>query len=351
MISPIPALFKTLATVPNYHIRHEIPAAMIMTDDWESLSALQAAQHPQGYWEEYSYQKTDEKVGYYGAVTTSFALIALAHAYRHQASDELLRCIIKGSDFLFNQEQRGRFLKSGINRSDVLNTNCLAGIALLEVADCLPLNSHRQQAYRSAAQRSMIRAVKSQFLSGALPYAQYGWHVPYLYHAMTLGLLAYGYERYFPESTLLRQAIVKGWRYFTRYVLEDGSVDWGNEAHPEKSGASWIYGWALIAANVIGDSHYQAILCAKLASLEIDQKGFRNELGDMQLDVFYSAWTVMALSLANRCDATQPQLHASGIMWIHIQGIAKRLAYVIKYVKNRMFKSFYGVHYGPIEHW
>ncbi|MFH1650296.1 MAG: hypothetical protein ABIA93_07165 [Candidatus Woesearchaeota archaeon] len=115
--------------------RIEISAGIVLASKDNALvrkhaDIILSKQTFEGYWQEYSYAKEDPAVGYYGAVPTSFCIIALVKAYRTLNQDKYYHSALKASDYLLDQEHEGYFFKAGGNKSDVINTNLLAGAAL-----------------------------------------------------------------------------------------------------------------------------------------------------------------------------------------------------------------------------
>ncbi|NQY73153.1 MAG: hypothetical protein HRT90_00150 [Candidatus Margulisbacteria bacterium] len=339
--------------------RSEIPAAfllgMIALDDQSNIQQqlmemVLSLQTPEGYWPEKSYASEDEDVGYFGAVPTAFSVIALAAYYHLHPKERVLKALLWGADYLIQHEQNGRFLKSSVNKSDVLNTNMLSGVALLAASEYFPEDSQRKIAYKNASQRAILKTIRAQLISGAFPYTDMGLQVPYLYHAMTLGLLSYVYPR-FSHSSLLQQSTKRGLRFYNHIIDPDGKVKWRKEKFTDKSGASWFYGWSLITAKTFLDQEHIQRLEGIIEDLKVPDGYLSNDNAD-ESDLFYTAWTVFAASLSvsvqpQKCPFLSISSYYPGMALKYIQ----RLGYVIKYGVNKASKSVNGINRGPIEHW
>src|SRR3989344_205578 len=162
--------------------RIEIPAALSLElfkqgeiqKAEKLLDIIIKEQDSQGYWLEYSYEKDEEEVGYYGAIPTTFCIFALIEGYSKTKDKKYLISAIKGCDYLYSVEKNGYFLKASINKADVINTNLMCALALIETSKAMNKKSRRNEIYISAAARTIRRSINSQHLNGAYPYTSYG---------------------------------------------------------------------------------------------------------------------------------------------------------------------------------
>jgi len=211
--------------------RIEISAAIVVATDDKKLLKKHAdiilKNQTNGYWLEYSYEKSEPAVGYYGAIPTSFCIIALTKAYAVLKEESYLHAAIKAADYLSDKETNGYFFKAGNNKSDVVNTNLMAGISLLKVSKILPKKSRRIHIYEAACVRTIRRALTSQHWNGAYPYTSFGITVPFLYHAMTLAQLTYLASDF--NDSLLNYSIKKGLNYLKK-ITKNGKIDWNKRA-------------------------------------------------------------------------------------------------------------------------
>lgn len=353
--------------------RIEIPAGFLLAITQQTpetaaithpdlIAKLVQTQTPAGYWMEKPYPALDEDIGHYGAIPTAFCLIALAHIYSLTANEPndtdthdhlaMLSVLVKGADYLLTQETCGRFRKSAINKSDVLNTNLMAALALVRVAEGLHPGAQRTAIYKEAAQRAVIHSIKSQFYNGGFPYTTDAWHIPYLYHTMTLALLIILY-RHFPDAALMRKAIQNGIRYWELMIIDPktGEIKWHLERHPEKSGASWAYGWSLVVAKALGNETLSTNILNHLHTLYIPFQYLRNDTTEPS-DLFYSSWTMLALALAQPQDPLVfPFGELTSWTWEVMKSAIRRQRRKLKYAGNRFYETINGIHNGPIEYW
>ena len=183
-------------------VRYEIYGSLLVSDINPSLQErvfqeLISFQNKDGYWDEYPYEGDGLNVGFYGAITTCFCVVGLIKSYNETKNNKLLESAVKACDWLYQQESNGFFKKSKINRSDVLNTNILCAYSLLYCSSVLEKESSRIELYNSAANRAILRVIRSQNLNGSFPYLTGGLTVPFLYHFMTLAILKKIYNDFY----------------------------------------------------------------------------------------------------------------------------------------------------------
>lgn len=285
--------------------RIEIPAnlltAALLGDTWPledyRILADRVMQHQlNGYWLEYAYGPTDEPVGYYGAVPTAFCAIALTLYHRKTADAAALESAIRAVDVLYFNEDGGYVRKACINKSDVLNTNLLAGLAALLVSGCLPETSVRRRLYREMAYRTVARAIAFQKWNGEFPYNQATLRVSILYQAMSVALL-----RFFvvdSRDEVIGRAFEHGRRALERlFDAASGRFDWRRATLKDKEGAVWAYSFALLCA--AGSDEAAADRYRKRLSELATPSGLLCA-GDFDArpDPFYSAWALFGLAYA-----------------------------------------------------
>lgn len=330
--------------------RIEIPAAVaLITNDRlllkKNLQIILDQQQPDGYWLEYSYEPKEPAAGCYGAIPTAFCILALVQGHAVLKDDSYLHAAITACDYLYRYERSGYFLKADNNKSDVLNTNLMCGLALLKTSKAIHPSARRVQIYRAACARAIRRALSSQFANGAFPYTTRGITVPFLYHSMTLALLIKLSEEF--KDSLLDYSILKGTCYLRSYLRKDGCVEWKNERFHDKSGACWIYAWNYAVLSGLGLKDAQQSM-RQIQRLQ--GKTFLRE-GDISKteDPFYSAWCLVALSQQARIS---PKCTLFGSMRFYIQRILARVQRTSLYCRIVCRKLFsFGLDKGPVEYW
>ncbi len=339
--------------------RVEIPAAFLAaavafdlgSDALKStlIELVLAHQQSGGYWLEYSYEPEEEAVGYYGAVPTCFAIISLSMAVEASPSEGLGQAMIRGADYLYSVEQDGCFLKASINKTDVLNTNLLCAVALLAAAAQLAPTSRRAKLYPEAARRAIRRAMSAQLFSGALPYTHVGFQVPFLYHAMSTALLE-SCQTYYPDARSLSACLGAARRFLMRMFDDRMSVRWDLEHHPEKSRASWMYAWSVLPVSRAYPARLPQLI-QKIALLKTDTY-LANESSQIP-DVFYTAWTLLAVSLAKRDFRPSLKRRFSILLWMSQWGrYGARIGYIGRYAVNKWILGRWdGLDKGPVEYW
>ncbi len=347
--------FSDFDSLRNKH-RVEIIAAFLMSYYHcqpqspriaELESQLLRQQTLTGAWLEKSYEPTEPDVGYDGAVPTCFAVLALSCAPRSRP--DAITGMVRGADYLYSIEKGGCFFKAKINRTDVLNTNLLAAVTLMRVADKLPEKSRRIELYRAAARRAVIHVCSSQRYGGAFPYKHHGWRVSFLYHAMTLALLDM-LARYMPLSRSVE--VTRFWAAdYLRSIWAGADFRWAWESCQDKQGASWTYAWAISSWALTEDPQLENAV-ATLRSL---RKGYYKNVRSEPFvpDLFYTAWSLLALNLTVIFQR-QPRAkyRLSVLRWWRL-GIAhgRRLLMVMTYFRNRFLLAWDYLDRGPIEYW
>ncbi|MBR9677238.1 hypothetical protein GOV04_03785 [Candidatus Woesearchaeota archaeon] len=332
--------------------RIEIPSAFSVAylaqkktlDARKLLDLLLKHQYVDGYWLEYSYEALEEPVGYYGAIPTSFCILALLKGYQSFNDKKYLYAAIKACDYLYSKEKKGYFFKATNNKSDVINTNLLAGLALLETSKLMNQASRRKEIYKAACARAIRRALNSQKCNGAYPYTSYGLTVPFLYHSMTLALLINLSNTF--NDRLLDYSIKKGLRFLKKIIKKDGSIDWQKEKFQDKSGAVWTYAFNYNIFSSLGQKELVNKTLKQLNRLK--GKKYLVE-GDFtkQEDKFYTAWSLLAISLAKN-----KKLNKGGFTryyLLKIFKIPKNTLLITKYFARQLLS--FGLDKGPIEYW
>ncbi|MBI5220783.1 MAG: hypothetical protein HY978_03025 [Candidatus Liptonbacteria bacterium] len=251
------------------------------------------AQEPSGAWLEYPYAEGEPKVGYAGTVPTAFAVIALAAGYQKFQDASFLESVRRGAEYLSGHERGGYFLKTPFNKSDVVNTNLLASLAVSRYADLLPADSGVRNSIGFLANRTVRRAISSQLLAGGLPYISFGLRISYLYHAMATALL--GSHLRVVSSPIVRISFERS-AAFLEEICRGGRFIWARADLKDKEGAVWAYGWAALAAALQHRIDLESASVERLYQLR-GEKFLRSGDFDLREDLFYTAWTLFALGL------------------------------------------------------
>lgn len=294
--------------------RIEMAAAALMSasvshsfsqDEFDQvIDVLKANQQHDGYWLEHSYQVSDEDIGFYGAVPTSFCIVALALYYKLiQARKDVLLMAVRAADYIYYHENKGHVRKSFVNKGDVLNTNLIAAVALSFVADVLPQGSYRCTLYRELVGRVVSRTLKFQSWRGRFPYHHNTFRTPILYQAMTVGILdVLNVQDNFPLLSWVlkagRHALCLFWDF------QRGRIVWGRANCKDKEGAVWAYSFSLLC--FVGHSNELSVKClSRLNELNSDGLYATGDFSGTR-DPFYSAWVLLGLTLASvRLNASQ----------------------------------------------
>jgi hypothetical protein len=311
------------------------------------LAVVRGRQLPSGAWEEFAYAERERKIAYDGTVPTCFAVIALVRGFKKFGLSEYFDAAKRGVDYLYGREKNGYFPKASFNKSDVVNTNLLAGLTLLEFASILDGENSFKGALAAGANRALLRSVKSQFLNGAFPYISFGFSVPFLYQAMSTALMGICAQE--TNNQLALYSFQKGLRYLRKIIGEDGKFLWQKSNHKDKEGAVWAYGWAAAAFSVAGDGRYRDRVDQRLN--ELRGKEFM-KVGDFDErdDLFFTAWTVAALSLGDGpitpLRAASPW-SAAWFCFIRLLALPPRVAYLTKIMQRNVFRKV--IDKGPAE--
>ncbi|NQZ85925.1 MAG: hypothetical protein HRU03_09475, partial [Nanoarchaeales archaeon] len=232
----------------------------------ECLDLIIKKQSNSGFWEENSYSVDEEKTGGYGAIPTSFCILTLLNGFKILGEKKYLLAAIKGSDYLYSVENSGYFMKAKTNKSDVINTNLMCAVALLETSKLISVDSRKINIFRGACVRSIRRSLNSQFINGAFPYTSFGLTVPFLYHSMTLALLIRLSNEF--DDSYLNYSILKGNTYLNKYISTNGKILWDLEKFKDKEGACWIYSWNYNIFKSLGDKKNIKITSQHLKNLK-----------------------------------------------------------------------------------
>jgi len=244
-----------------------------------------------GLWDEMAYGVDDEPVGFYGLVTSAYAVLALARlaAVTNDRTD--FSALITACDTIYGTENDGTLVKAVHNRSAVLNTNLIGAQALVAVANLLPQASNRRRMYMGLAERVIRRVLGYQSPRGFFPYHFETLAVPILYQAMVTAQLRQ-LLHYF-QQPVLHLAVRQGGRALHSVFDASGSIQWDRANNHDKRGAMWAYTFALAAFDE-NDPLFPAI-CAKLSGSMRDGL-FTGVEGATLLDPFYSAWMILGLA-------------------------------------------------------
>ena len=331
--------------------RVEINASVVLAAKDKQLVKKHAdiilqKQSKEGFWLEYSYERDEESVGYFGAVPTSFCIMALLRAYKTLNQSEYLNAAINACDYLYAKEKNGYFWKAAMNKSNVLNTNLLAGAALLEASKTMNQKSRRVPIYRSACIRAIKRSLNSQHANGAYPYTSFGFTIPLLYHSMTLALLI-NLSTEFKDS-LLDYSIKKGMRYLLRFVKKSGQMDWKQEQFPEKSGACWTYAWNYAIFESLGLLKKLKATAKHLNKLKGVQFFYEGDFNKKE-DPFYTSWCLLALMFPKKKKLDITFFGSLRFYFSRFVFLPKKSFLICRIMKRKLFS--FGLDKGPIEYW
>lgn len=321
----------------------------------ELIDLILANQQASGAWLEYPYHEREEKIGYEGVIPTCFAAMALMEAHRvsdwlwpaeknknKDTSSAPVNCLDaarRSVEYLCRVEHGGYFVKASFNKSDVINTNLFASLTIRTFAATLPDYSQLGRTIGFAVNRALLRAISSELPNGSLPYISYGLRTSYLYHAMATALLGL-HLKYVPNG-LVRASFRRALHRLTKLIDPSGRFNWEKAKLKDKEGAVWAYGWAANCFILSDDLHRQNLMLSQLAAFR-DEEFLRNGDFDQREDVFYTAWTVEALSLAeNQPLAARSAPFGSWLKSLLISTLAwpKRLLYLLKVLKRKIIKS------------
>ena len=230
-------------------------------------------------------------------------------------------------------------MKASFNKSDVVNTNLFASLAIRTFATTLPDYAKLGETIGFAVNRAMLRALNSQNPNGSFPYISYGSQVSYLYHAMATALLGL-HLKYVPHG-LVRVGFRRGLKYLNRIMDQTGHFHWERAGLRDKEGAIWAYGWAAVCFALADDMHRLNQAITQLTSFR-GNEFFRNGDFDEREDVFYTAWTVEALSLAESQPlATRPSPPGAWLTsgWLFLKSLLPRVMYFFKILRRKFFRG------------
>lgn len=300
-----------------------------------------------GSWLEFPYQKQDLMKGFSGAIPTCFAIFALVEGYKKFDKEEYFKSARRGAHYLYQNEKNGYFIKAALNKSDVINTNLMAGLALLKVSEILPDNASEINLYKFVANRALCRSVSSQLFSGAFPYISFGFKVPFLYHAMSLALVGF-YNQYLKKE-IICYSFKKGLKYLNK-INKQGEFNWKKANDKDKQGAVWAYAWAAVCFNLGNREEKFNLMIEKLERAKKEKFLAQGDFDDRE-DLFYTAWSLLALSLINneKIDVLKKISLKSKVKFylLILSTIPKRLQYIFKIFIRRYFNLF--IDKGPVE--
>lgn len=341
-------------------VRVEIPSAFLLAickydllkeqkDLAKELADLLVAnQQASGAWLEFPYHEREEKVGFEGAIPTCFATLALLEAHRaltvaaksnNVTGTPYLDAAKRATEYLCRHEKGGYFVKASFNKSDVVNTNLFASLAIRTFATTLPDYAKLGETIGFAVNRALLRALASQNPNGSFPYISYGTQVSYLYHAMATALLGL-HLKHVPYG-VVRVGFRRGLSYLKRIMDTSGRFRWERASLRDKEGAVWAYGWAAVCFALADDIHHLNQTITQLGSYR-DNEFLRNGDFDEREDIFYTAWTMEALSLMESQPlASRPSPPGAwlGAQWLFFKSLWPRALYLLKVLKRKYFRG------------
>lgn len=311
------------------------------------LDLILEKQDPVGFWLEYSYKEKTAMHGFAGTISTCFAIFALVEGYKKFKNEKYLESIRRASQWLYQNEKDGYFLKASLNKSDVINTNLMAGLALLKVAEILPPNDQSISFYQFAVSRALRRSISSQFYSGAYPYISFGLTTPFLYHAMSLALIGL-YNQYF-QKEIICFSFKKGLKYLNKIIDKQGNFLWQKANNKDKQGAIWAYAWAIVCMVLVDDQKKTVILINHLEKLK-GREFLKNGDFDEREDLFFTAWSMLVLSLIDNQKIDFSKIGISSkikFYFLILSIIPCRIKYIFKIISRRFFH--FSIDKGPVE--
>ncbi len=251
-----------------------------------------------GEWLEFGYNRHDDSTGYKGTVTTGFIIVALSYALHnhpeHQDSTEIKKIIFKTCDDLFMNENGGKVIKADINRNNVINTNLMAALSFYFATLLLNPNSNRHTQYTCAIKRIVRESICHQNFSGLYPYQSDSPRVSFLYHSMVTGLIDFLNKNLILDPFISYVNRFSGLSFFKKF--KGTIIDWELETLSDKSGAPWIYSWAL-NIDFMSESPKRRHLLFNILKDRQNEDGFFHSDFDKRSDPFYSAWVSFSFFL------------------------------------------------------
>lgn len=339
--------------------RIEIPAGFVLailrydlkqyTDFAQRLlDLIVQKQELTGSWLEFPYQKQNLMKGFSGTIPTCFAVFSLVEGYKKFNKEEYFKSARRAVHYLYQNEKNGYFIKASLNKSDVINTNLMAGLTLLKVSEILPNNVSEINLYRFAAARALCRSISSQFFTGAFPYISFGFKVPFLYHAMSLALIGF-YHQYF-DKEIICFSFKKGLKYLNKIINKQGKFNWEKANNKDKQGAVWAYAWTAVCFNLVSQEKKFELMIEKLEKAKKEKFLAQGDF-DKTEDLFYTAWSLLALSLINneKIDISKKIGLKSKIKFyfLILLNFPQRFKYLFKIFIRRYFNFF--IDKGPVE--
>ncbi len=340
-------------TARNGVIRFEIAAAHLSAavcnhDERKVLELchfLLEARNADGLWDEYAYGLSNEGVGFSGLVTTSFVLLALVEAVRYRPNEDMQQCLIEIADVLYENEQNGYLQKAKINKSNVLNTNLLAAMAVKEISELLPQESVRKRLYDEMARRVIRKVLGFQSPSGRFPYHFDTYRVPILYQAMVTAQLRY-FLRFYSDE-ILSFSWAQAIKALKTYYDPEGNIQWDRANCQDKEGAVWAYTFSLAALDH-SDPLFKAV-SGKVRQWQTKGLLPTIDKGNNR-DPFYSAWAYFGLfwSLSSP-ESVQRYSWQTHFKWLllKLEYFKRMFGVYIRYGKNMLYN--YPFNSGAIE--
>lgn len=260
-------------------------------DPKEFILTLINNQNVDGWWDEYPYGVDDENIGFSGLVTTSFVILALSEYYALNSDQNILGSLLKACDTIYFRENNGYIVKATENKSDVLNTNLIAAIAISNTCKVLPQSSNRKRLYSELVSRVIRRTLSYQMPNGFFPYHHHSKAVPFLYHAMVCAQLNLLQREY--NSGILELVLTSGKRRLISLFDEQYKLKWHLANNKDKEGSIWAYSFSL--ASGLPEHINEGIL----KNLELKDNLLPGSIEDDRPDPFFSSWALFGLCWAS----------------------------------------------------
>lgn len=328
-------------------IRLEIPSAVLYArckleiydkTTLELCRMLCKKQNSEFMWDEYGYCVTDENIGFTGLVTTSFVLISLVECYRYFKKEDFLEVIIKSCDMIYFHENNGYIYKAKENKSNVLNTNLLAAIALKECSDILPDGSNRKKLYDEFSRRVIRKVLGYQSFGGEFPYHFDSIAVPILYQAMVCAELRRLCKYY--NETILKHAVANGNMAMEKYFDANGHILWDKANNHDKKGAVWAYGFTMASTD---NNELEKKILRRLEDRNQNGLFYYSDF-DEKLDGFYSAWNIFGLVWSlEKCSIKYNLSLKDAIKFLILkfEYFCRKISFFKKYILNKYYNFIF----------
>ena len=328
-------------------VRFEIPAAVLYArckleiydeTTLELCRMLCKKQNSEFMWDEYSYCTTDENIGFTGLVTTSFVLISLVESYKYFKEDDLLEVIVKSCDVIYFYENNGYIYKAKENKSNVLNTNLLAAIALRECSGILPDGSNRKKLYDEFSRRVIRKVLGYQSFGGEFPYHFDSIAVPILYQAMVCAELRFLCKYY--DETILKYAVTNGNVATEKYFDINGHILWNKANNHDKKGAVWAYGFTMASTD---NGELEEKIIRRLENRNENGIFYYSDFDEKQ-DGFYSAWNIFGLVWSlDKCSIKYNLSFKDVIKFtiLKLEYFYRKISFFKKYILNKYYNFIF----------